>query len=64
MTQVSLASFANFNSAVPWGLWVVIYVWLVGISVGSFVLAMLGNLKGSQNLKALTKISVILVWCV
>jgi len=60
MTQISLASFANFNSAVPWGLWVVIYVWLVGISVGSFVLAMWGNLKGSQNLKALTKIGTIL----
>lgn len=60
MTQISLGFLANFNSAVPWGLWVVIYVWLVGISVGSFVLAMLGNLKGSQNLTALTKISAIL----
>jgi molybdopterin-containing oxidoreductase family membrane subunit len=60
MTQISLSPFANFNSAVPWGLWVVIYVWLVGISVGSFVLAMWGNLKVSQNIKALTKIGTIL----
>lgn len=60
MIQISLASFANFNSAVPWGLWVVIYVWLVGISVGSFVLVMWGNLQGSQNLKALIKIATIL----
>lgn len=60
MNQISFAPFCNFNSAVPWGLWVVIYVWLVGISVGSFVLVMWGNFKVSQNIKALTKIGTIL----
>jgi len=60
MTQISFAPFSNFNSAVPWGLWVVIYIWLAGISVGSFVLVMWGNLKESENLKALTKIGTIL----
>ncbi len=60
MTQISFAPFSNFNSAVPWGLWVTIYIWLVGISVGSFVLVMWGNLKGSENLKALTKLATLL----
>ncbi|MFH1876089.1 MAG: NrfD/PsrC family molybdoenzyme membrane anchor subunit [Candidatus Omnitrophota bacterium] len=60
MTQISFAPFCNFNSAVPWGLWVTMYVWLVGISVGSFVLVMWGNIKGSENLKALTKPATLL----
>jgi len=59
MTQITFAPFCNFNNAVPWGLWVVMYIWLVGISVGSFVLVMWGNLQGSQNLKALTKIATL-----
>ncbi len=60
MNQISFAPFCNFNSVVPWGLWVTIYIWLVGISIGSFVLVMWGNLKESKNLKALTKLATLL----
>ncbi len=60
MTQISFAPFCNFNSAVPWGLWVTIYIWLVGISIGSFVLVMWGNLKGIEDIKALTKLATLL----
>ena len=34
----------NLNSAVPWGIWVSLYIWFVGISIGGYVIAMLMNL--------------------
>lgn len=58
MSQISLGPFANFNSAVPWGLWVAIYIWLVGISAGSFLLICWGNLKNIPNLKKLTGLGI------
>lgn len=58
MAQISLGGLANFNSAVPWGLWVAIYVWLVGISASSFLLAMWGNLKNNQTLKSITRMAI------
>lgn len=60
MSQISLAAWANFNSAVPWGLWVGIYIWLVGISAGSFGLLMWGNLKDNPHLKKITRLGVML----
>lgn len=60
MNQISLSAFANFNSAVPWGLWVAIYIWLVGISAGSFLLISWGNLRGNIYLKNVTRLGIIL----
>ena len=60
MNQVSLSPFANFNSAVPWGLWVAIYIWLVGISAGSFLLVCWGNLKNHLSLKKVTRLGISL----
>jgi molybdopterin-containing oxidoreductase family membrane subunit len=39
---------------------VTIYIWLVGISIGSFVLVMWGNLKNIEGLKAMTKLATLL----
>jgi molybdopterin-containing oxidoreductase family membrane subunit len=60
MNQISLSPFANFNSAVPWGLWVSIYIWLVGISAGSFLLVMWGNFKNNISLKKITRLAMML----
>ena len=60
MSQISLTALTNFNSAVPWGLWVGIYIWLVGISAGSFGLVMWGNLKDNPHLKKITRLGVTL----
>lgn len=60
MNQIALSQFTNFNSAIPWGLWVVVYVWLVGISAGSVSLAMWGHLSNNPHLKKITRLSIVL----
>ena len=60
MNQISLSFLANFNSAVPWGLWVSIYVWLVGISCGAYAIVMWANLTNNAEAKKLTRIGVML----
>jgi molybdopterin-containing oxidoreductase family membrane subunit len=58
--MISLTAFTNLNNAVPWGLWVSIYVWMVGISAGSFALVNYGNLSGNQYLKSVTRLGLSL----
>lgn len=58
MSQISFAGLADFNSIVPWGLWVAIYIWLVGISAGSFLLVSLGNLMNNAPLKKLSRLGI------
>lgn len=53
--MISLTPLTNLNSAVPWGLWVSIYVWLVGISAGSFTLVMWGSLRNKSALKKISR---------
>ena len=60
MSQITLSHFANFSSSVPWGLWVAVYVWLVGISCGAYFLAMLANGRNSQGLKKITDLAIAL----
>ncbi|MDP2938924.1 MAG: NrfD/PsrC family molybdoenzyme membrane anchor subunit [Candidatus Omnitrophota bacterium] len=60
MSQISLSPFANFSSAVPWGLWVGIYIWLVGISAGSFLFVCWGSLTNNLLLKKITKLGILL----
>lgn len=60
MNQISLGAFANFNSAVPWGLWVSIYLWFVGASAGIFLLVMWGNLVNNPHIPKLNRLATIL----
>lgn len=60
MNQISFAALTNFNSAVPWGLWVAIYIWLVGISAGSFLVISLGNLTNNPHLKKISRLGICL----
>lgn len=60
MNQISLSALANFNSAVPWGLWVCMYIWFIGISCGSFLLVAWGNLQNQPQLKKLTRLGISL----
>ena len=58
--MISLTPFTNLNNAVPWGLWVSIYIWLVGISAGAFMLVAGLNIQSSRNLKKATRLGLIL----
>ena len=58
--MITLSPLANFGSAVPWGLWVSIYIWLVGISAGNFSMIMWGQLKDKPHIKKLTRIGMVL----
>lgn len=58
--MISLTPFTHLNSAVPWGLWVSIYIWLVGISAGSLALVCWGHLKDNQALKKITRLGMAL----
>ncbi len=58
--MISITALTNLNNAVPWGLWVSIYIWLVGISAGAFMLVAWLNIQSSQNLKKITRLGLIL----
>ncbi len=60
MNQISLSFLANFSSAVPWGLWVSIYVWLVGISCAAYAIVMWANITNNTDVKKLTRLGVML----
>ncbi len=53
-------SLLNLNSAVPWGLWVAVYIWFVGISAGNYFIVMFWNIIKNKKLSNLTTISAIL----
>ena len=58
--MISITALTNLNNAVPWGLWVSIYIWLVGISAGIFALVALGNVQGNPHLKKITRLGLTL----
>lgn len=58
--MIGLTQFTNLNNVVPWGLWVSIYIWLVGISAGVFALVVWGNIQGNPHLKKITRLGLIL----
>ena len=43
---------ANYGSYVPWGLWVALYAWFVGVSTGAFMLFAIGEVFGIKRLRA------------
>ena len=60
MSQISFSAFTNFSSAIPWGLWVVLYTFFVGISVSSFLLVAFWNFKNDPALKKITRLGIII----
>lgn len=60
MSQISFSPFANFNSAVVWGLWVGIYVWFIGISAGALLLIGIGRLRNDPCLKKIARPGLVL----
>ena len=35
--------YANYGSIIPWGLWVALYIYFVGLSAGAFLISSLVN---------------------
>lgn len=58
--MIGITAFTNLNNAVPWGLWVSIYIWMVGISAGAFMLVAWVNIQGRQDLKNITRLGLVL----
>lgn len=48
----------NYGSYVPWGLWVAMYLFFVGISAGSFMVASLDHLFHTQLFKGAGRVSL------
>jgi len=42
----------GYGSYVPWGLWVALYAWFVGLSTGAFMLFAVGEVFGIERLRA------------
>lgn len=60
MNQISLTQFTDFGSGVPWGLWVVAYVWLIGLSAGTFAALMWGHLRKNPAIMGLSRSGVLI----
>lgn len=50
---------AAYNTYVPWGLWIAVYVTLIGVSVGAFLVAVLGYGFGVKAVQPLGKMSLL-----
>lgn len=49
---------ANYTSSIPWGLWVAAYVYLVGLSAGSFLLSAMIYVFGFRRLEPIGKLAL------
>jgi molybdopterin-containing oxidoreductase family membrane subunit len=49
---------ADYTSSIPWGLWVSAYVYLVGLSAGSFLLSALIYVFGLRKLEPIGKLAL------
>jgi len=50
---------AAYNTYVPWGLWIAVYVTLIGASVGAFLVAALGYGFGVMAIRPLGRIALL-----
>lgn len=50
--------FANYTSAVPWGLWVASYIYFVGLSAGAFLISALVYVFGMRSLEPIGKLAL------
>jgi tetrathionate reductase subunit C len=51
-------SVTNMNDRVPWGFWEAVYIFLTGLSAGSFIISSLG-LFGIEKFKPISRIAII-----
>ncbi len=49
---------ANYGSYVPWGLWVAMYIYFIGLSAGAFLLSSLIYVGGVQRLERIGKLAL------
>jgi len=49
---------ANYTSYIPWGLWVAVYVYFIGLSAGSFLVSALVYVLGVKRLEPLGKLAL------
>ena len=49
---------ANYGSYVPWGLWVAMYIYFVGLSAGAFLLSSLIFVFGLKRLEPIGKLAL------
>lgn len=49
---------ASYTSSIPWGLWVAAYVYLVGLSAGSFLLSAMIYVFGFRRLEPIGKLAL------
>lgn len=50
---------AAYNTYVPWGLWIAVYVTLIGVSVGAFLVAVLGFGFGIKAVQPVGRIALL-----
>jgi Ni/Fe-hydrogenase subunit HybB-like protein len=49
----------HLGSVVPWGLWVALYIYFIGLSAGSFLLSSLVFVFGNHDLEPLSRLAVL-----
>ena len=47
----------GYNSYIPWGLWVAMYIYFVGLSAGAFLLSTLVYVFGVKRLEPVGKLA-------
>ena len=59
--MITLEHLTNLSSAVPWGLWVSIYVWLIGISLAAYAVMMTGQAFKVEEVKRGVALKVVCI---
>jgi anaerobic selenocysteine-containing dehydrogenase/Ni/Fe-hydrogenase subunit HybB-like protein len=55
-----VAEDADFGSYIPWGLWVALYAWFVGISAGAFMLFAVGEVFRVERLRKVGRPALVI----
>jgi anaerobic selenocysteine-containing dehydrogenase/Ni/Fe-hydrogenase subunit HybB-like protein len=50
---------ADFGSYIPWGLWVALYAWFVGLAAGSYMLFAAGEVFRIERLRAVSRPALV-----
>src|SRR3990172_7267801 len=51
---------ADFGSYIPWGLWVALYAWFVGVSAGAFMLFAVGEVFRVERLRRVGRPALVI----
>lgn len=49
--MITLEHLTNLSSGIPWGLWVSVYIWMIGISLGAYTVTMAGQVFKFEEVK-------------